>query len=194
MNRLHESTQAIRGGVVWPVLSQERLFATEHVAAKLDLRPSETACSVLAHTLLPGAVAGLSASDLRQALDDAWSGPVPPAVPAALLASALARNRRSCDRAVIEAYFMRYPASHAGFALLREAACTAAERHAWHWRVAGRRYRLWDADAADRCAAIHAAPDAARALLRELGLIGRLAQGGFAAILLPPSSGDGLAL
>jgi hypothetical protein len=183
MSRLRESALGAGRGAALPVLSLERLFAVEHVAARLDRRPGSSARSMSVLALKPAEIGALSPRELRRALGEMWSEIVPSGLRAAILKTAIERCGRSCDRAIIESYFMRYPANHADFALLCDAAKTAAERHSWHWRAVGRQYRLWDADAVDRCGADLRASGQPDAFLRTIGLVGKLAEGAFATSL-----------
>ncbi len=84
------------------------------------------------------------------------------------------RTGRSADRAAIVAYLLGDP----GNAVRREAAALAAEGHDWAWRQRGRQWRLWEGP--DTLAAALRDASAAGGLLREAGLVGRLASGGFA--------------
>lgn len=182
MSRLRESALAAGRGAALPVLSQERLFAIEHVAAKLDRREgSEPPVPIRALHIAD--VEALSPGALRRALDGMWSESISSGLRAAILKTAIERRSRSVDRAIIESYFLDYPASHADLSILRDAASVAAERHSWPWRNAGRRYRLWDADAADRCGADLRKSGQPDAFLRAMGLVGKLADGAFATFL-----------
>lgn len=183
MSQLREAAQVAGRGAALPVLSQERLFAIEHVAARLDRREgSEPPVPIRA---LPIAeVEALSPGALRRALDGMWSESISSGLRAAILKRAIERRSRSVDRAIIESYFLHYPANHADFSILRDSANVAAERHSWHWRNVGRRYRLWDADAADRCRADLLKSGQPDAFLQEMGLVGKLADGAFATLLV----------
>ena len=185
MSRLRDSALAAGRGAALPVLSQERLFAVEHVAARLDRRAGSVARPLSVLALKPADIEALSPRELRHALGEMWAETVPPGLRAAILTAAIGRRSRNCDRAIIESYFMRYPADHTDFGSLRDAAKAAAERHAWHWRTVGRQYRLWDADAVDRCRAGLRASGQPGVLLRAIGLVGTLAGGAFATSLEP---------
>ncbi len=89
-----------------------------------------------------------------------------------------ARSGRSVDRATIHAYLLGDPADE----IRRAAARIAAERHDWSWRDRGARWQLWEGPAI-LAAGLRDVSDPA-ALLREAGLIGRLALGGFAVAAL----------
>lgn len=85
---------------------------------------------------------------------------------------------RSADRAAIVAYLRGDPDD----GTRRAAAAAAAGRHDWAWRIRGERWRLWEGPAALATALRDAADRPA--VLREAGLIGRLASGGFATVAL----------
>jgi hypothetical protein len=72
MNRLRESALAAGRGAALPVLSLERLFAVEHVAAKLDRRPGRSVRSMSVRTLKPADIEALSPRELRRALGEMW--------------------------------------------------------------------------------------------------------------------------
>jgi hypothetical protein len=183
-DRLRQSALGAGHGALLPVLPLERLFALEHVSATMDRHPLDMARSLLpTSTSESDRIDGLSPAALRRALDRIWGKGVPRGVVAAVLEGALAQARRSCDRAIIEAYLVHYPDDHADFALLRDTARTAADRHAWGWRTIGREHRLWDEDALDRCARACRAATETAAFVRGLGLIGRLASGRFATLM-----------
>lgn len=152
--RCHEAAaRAARLGVL-PLLPAERLLASERTAAALAARAFRP----------PTTVAGaIDPRDVRAGWGDGD-----------LIGRALAEGRRSLDRAIVETYLRDYPVRHPGFATLAAAAATAAERHDWHWREAGRHWRLWDGPDALRAAPSRAAG------LRAAGLVGGLATGAFA--------------
>jgi hypothetical protein len=180
MTALRNAAEAIARTGTLPVLTAERLFASERVAAGLDahrvpaLEPWD---ELLARA---GAeLADLPDGALRRLIDGIWDTSAGGRLAAALPAEALARRRRGCDRAVIEAYLRHYPRGHPAFEALREAAAIAAERHDWRWRERGRRWQLWASDAPDLLRAEIARGTAIDSLLAEAGLIGTLAQGAF---------------
>lgn len=185
MSRLRDTIHDVARGGVLPVLSLERLFAIEHVAARLDRQanPAYPPASIADLVETAGGVDALSTAELRRAVGAVWSVRVPAAMPARLLEALLARTRRSGDRAIIEAYLRHYPVAHAGFAALRRAAETAAERHDWRWRTAGREYHLWEADAVARCTAILREAERPDAVRGQMGLLGKRAEGAFASLL-----------
>jgi len=148
---LREASAAIARTAAHPVLSVERLLATERVAAALEARRMKRAARIDRLSL------------------DSLAG--------ATVERALAAGRRSVDRAIVEAYLLHYPVDRPGFAALREAAAVAADRHDWRWREAGRRWRLWEGPAG--LAALLASASDPAALLREAGFVGRLADGAF---------------
>lgn len=134
-----------------PVLSAERLLATERVAAGLEARRIKNMARI--DRLSPDTLTGASVE------------------------RALTSGRRSVDRAIVEAYLLHYSVDRPGFAALQAAAAIAADRHDWRWRDAGRRWHLWSGPhASGEALREHADP---AALLREAGFVGRLADGAF---------------
>jgi hypothetical protein len=109
-------------------LSFDRLFAVQRASASLESRRLKTGRRTEAMRKLRRQVAASKADspDLLVLLDHA-----------------LQEERRSVDRAIIHAYLAAMPSAHANFPLLRQAAETAADRHAWSWRDIGRRLALW---------------------------------------------------
>ena len=150
MSRLREVAVAFARTGAHPVLSVERLFAIERAAA------------------------GLEARRMKHARRER---PSVETLTASQIGHALACERRSADRAIVDAYLLRYPVDHPAFAALQAAAAVAADRHDWRWREAGRRWQLWSGpDGLGDALRDHADP---QALLREAGFVGRLAEGAF---------------
>ncbi|HEY0270530.1 MAG TPA: hypothetical protein VGC10_06035 [Sphingomonas sp.] len=181
MTGLRRAAETIARTGIHPVLTAERLFASERVAAGLDalrVAPFEPWDELVARALADISV--LSAGELRRLIDGVWRDPAPGRLAIALAGAVLARGGRSGDRALIEAWLRHYPRDHGGFDALREAAATAAGRHDWAWRERGRRWRLWAEDAPALLRAAIADGGEADALLAEAGLTGTLAHGAFA--------------
>lgn len=184
MSGLKDSAYGIASSGVFPALSSERLFAIEHVAAMLDRQQTQLPepWAELIERVREEGVDILSDSDLRRALDRIWTDRTATALAAPLVAAAIARQRRSLDRALIHAYLSRYPTGHRAFETLREAAARAADRHDWRWRDRGRQFGLWEPDAATLALKLGAGMDRTM-LLDQAGLTGTLAEGAFAALL-----------
>lgn len=178
MSRLRDSAHALSRMGMLPVLSTERLLMTERVSAHLDRRVvRREAAPDLDALARPDDLSAMSDAELRRAVGAVWTMRVPEAVPAVVVAAALGRQRRSCDRAIVEAYLHHHPVDHPACETLRQAAATAAGRHAWRWRQIGEDHRLWDADAAARLVGMAPA---------QIGLKGRLATGAFARAIRGP--------
>lgn len=162
-----------------PLLSVERLLASERVAAGIEARRigrREAWDDLVAR--LPGAsLAALPAADQRRLLLGIWTERSIASLAGGVVEQAAAGRRRSLDRAIVEAYLLRYPSDHPAFGALRAAAALAADRHDWRWREAGARWSLWDGPAG-LGDALRDTFDARR-LLHETGFVGRLANGVF---------------
>ena len=164
MSALREASVAFARKGAHPLLSVERLFATERAAAGLESRRIGLAERGLA-------------TELRRRLGDIWGDRQNGRLANDLVERLIRRERRSADRALIAAYLLDYPVDHPAFPALREAVAIAADRHAWRWQEAGRRWRLWEGPNS-LGEALRVAPDP-QALLREAGFVGRLAEGAF---------------
>ncbi len=179
MNRLHDAADALARTGAYPLLSIERLFATERVAAALEARRMESRESwrERIERAAETGVASLPPADLRRLVSGIWTERAHARLAAPIVEAAATRGRRSLDRALIAAYLIEYPVDHAAFAPLRAAAAAAADRHAWRWRDAGATWRLWEGPAMLGAALAEAGDPSA--LLRDAGLVGRLAGGAF---------------
>ncbi|MGF7152180.1 hypothetical protein FHS96_005849 [Sphingomonas zeicaulis] len=138
----------------------------EAVAARIDFsRPGEA-----------------RSGDIRRAIDAIWEDGERERHAAGLIEYGLAAGRKSYDRSLIIAYLRRFPFDHPAFPVLLNAAEESAERHDWIWRERGQRWHFWSDEAgpATLGAALLATDDPA-SLLREAGLDGELAEGGFVA-------------
>jgi hypothetical protein len=179
MSRLRDSSVAFARTGAHRLLSIERLFATERIAAGLEARrigQAEPFAELVERTADKG-VAGLSVADLRRLLAGIWTDRSRARLAGTIVDHALGVARRSVDRALVAAYLLDYPVDHSAFEALRAAAAVAAERHIWSWRDAGRAWRLWDGPALLGDALRDA--DDATLLLREAGFVGRLVDGAF---------------
>lgn len=186
MSGLRRAAEDIARTGIHPVLTAERLFAIERIAAELDalrVRGTEPWSDLLLRARED--LAALPDGALRRLIAGVWRDRAASGIVAALLAEALARRRRGCDRAIIESYLRAHPRDHPAFPALREAAALAAERHDWPLRTRGRRWLLWSEDAPERLRAAIAAGAPAEALLAEAGLTGVLRHGAFAASIHP---------
>jgi hypothetical protein len=97
-----------------------------------------------------------------------------------VLGQSVARSRKSVDRAIIAAYLRHFPVDHPGFDHLTHASALVANRHDWPWRARGDRWALWDPDEGpSRLSRALLHTDGPAQLLREAGLDGDLATGGF---------------
>lgn len=182
MTAFRKAAEAIARTGIHPVLTAERLFASERVAAGLDalrVTPFEP-WELLIARAVPD-LATLSDGELRRLIDGIWHRPGPGRIAAPVIGEILTRGRRNGDRALIEAYLRHYPTDHPTFRILRESAGFAAGRHDWPWRERGRRWRLWEADGPDALRAAIADGGEAEPLMADAGLSGALAQGAFAA-------------
>ncbi|WP_336950715.1 EH signature domain-containing protein [Sphingobium aromaticivastans] len=122
----------------------------------------------------------LSRRDLRRMVGELWPYEGCDGFAPAALDAAVGANAKSLDRSVLTAYLRHFPLEHPSFEALRAASALTAERHDWPWRSRGERWRLWDADAGPaRLAKALLESDDPVAVLREAGLDGDLAQGGF---------------
>ncbi len=178
MSALREASTASARMGAHPLLSVERLFASERIAAGLEARRIERVS--VWDELVDRASAGpatLSPADLRRLLAGIWSERAHAGLAAPIVERAVAFGRRSVDRAILSAYLLDHPVDHRAFAALRAAAAVAADRHDWGWREAGRRWCLWEGPDALGAAIREAAEPSA--LLREAGFVGRLADGAF---------------
>jgi hypothetical protein len=187
MTGLRKSAEAIARTGTHPALTAERLFATERVAAGLDalrVTPFEP-WELLVARAMPE-LATLTDGELRRLIDGIWHRPGPGRAAAPIVGEALTRNRRNCDRALIDAYLRHWPKDHPTFRILRESAGFAAGRHDWPWRERGQRWRLWESDGPDALRAAIADGGDAGALLAEAGLAGALGDGAFAAAVRAP--------
>ena len=127
-------------------------------------------------------LAALLLRDLRRLVRDMWDDPRCDAIARATLDAALAANAKSCDQAVITGYLDHFPTDHPAFGQLARATAQAAGRRDWPWRERVERWRLWDRGAGpSRLAEALLASDDPAALLRDTGLDGDLAEGGFVA-------------
>lgn len=138
----------------------------ENVAARIDFsRPGES-----------------QSGDIRRAIDAIWQDGDREQHAAVLVEHGITAGRKSYDRALIIAYLRRFPFDHPAFPILLNAAEEAAERHDWIWRERGRRWHFWNDETgpATLGTALLATDDPA-SLLREAGLDGELAEGGFVA-------------
>jgi hypothetical protein len=179
VSRLREASVAFARTGAYPLLSVERMFAVERVAAALEARRLggvEPWPELIERATATGC-AGLSASAVRRLLSGIWADRAQAQLASAIVGEAVAIERRSTDRTLIACYLRDYPVDHIAFAPLRDAAAIAAERHAWSWRDAGRRWRLWEGPAL-LGEALRKAGDPQR-LLHEAGFTGRLADGAF---------------
>jgi hypothetical protein len=179
VSRLREAAVACARTGAHPLLSVERLLATERVAAALEARRMNAvdAWSGLVAGAVDKGIAALIAADVRRLLAGIWTDRVHARLAGPLVDRALALDRCSIDRALITAYLRDYPTDHIAFEPLRAAAAAAADRRDWPWRDAGRTWRLWDGPAA-LGAALHQAAEP-HALLRATGFGGRLGDGAF---------------
>jgi hypothetical protein len=184
MTALRKAAEAIARTGIHQVLTAERLFASERVAAGLDALRVATIEPWDELAARAGAdITALADGELRRLIDGIWHQPGGGRLAATSMAEAAVRRRRSCDRAVIEAYLRHYPQDHPAFGALRTAAEAAAIRHDWAWQERGRRWRLWEKDAPDLLRAAIAEGGDAGALLAEAGLVGALRDGAFATVV-----------
>lgn len=128
----------------------------------------------------PTAPERLKPKDLKRLLDGIWEeGALEAAVPP-LLDQSVAQSRKSVDRSIIAAYLRHFPLDHPGFDRLMHASALVANRHDWPWRARGYRWALWDPDEGpSRLSRSLLETDGPAQLLREAGLDGDLATGGF---------------
>jgi hypothetical protein len=112
-------------------LSFERLFAVQRASASIASRRLYSGSRTEPARMLRRQIATLEAAGHKLA---------------EVIDRALKEDKRSVDRAIIHAYLGAMPSSHADFRLLRQAAETAADRHSWSWRDAGRQFALWSPD------------------------------------------------
>ena len=179
MSRLRAASIALARTGGHPVLSVERLFAIERIAAGLEARriPGGLGASDLIERAEDKGLSALSIADLRRLLRTIWTDRGRARLASALVERLAEDGRRSIDRAVIATYLGLYPVDHPAFGRLRGAAAAAADRHGWAWRAAGQTWRLWEgSDTFGE--ALRAAADPA-ALLRDTGFVGPLANGAF---------------
>lgn len=179
MSALREASVAIARTAAFPVLSVERLFAAERVAAGLETRRIGLGRSLadIADRASDKGVAALAVADLRRLLAAVWTDRRYARFAEPVVERVLGLGRRSADRALIVAYLRDYPVDHPAFATLRDAVAVAAGRHDWRWREVGTQWTLWEAPTA-LGEALRLAADPA-ALLRDAGFVGRLADGVF---------------
>jgi len=179
MSRLREASRALARTGAHPVLPVERLFAIERIAAGLETRRIARPAPWLdlADQARDDGLGSLPIADLRRLLRPIWADRAQTRLAGALVERLAEDARRSTDRALITSYLVAYPVDHPAFERLRAAAAAGADRHAWQWREAGRAWQLWDGPAAFG-KALKRAVDG-QALLRDAGLVGSLADGGF---------------
>jgi len=120
--------------------------------------------------------------DLRRLVSELWNDERCDHVAPAVLDAAINANAKSLDRAVLSAYLRHFPLEHPAFERLRAASALGAGRWEWPWKARGERWRLWHRDDGPTgVATALLAGDDARAILRDLGLDGDLAEGEFVA-------------
>jgi hypothetical protein len=179
VSALREASVALARKGGYPVLSIERLFAIERVAAGIEARriPGGLGAAELIERAEDKGLGALSIADLRRLLRAIWADRGRARLASALVERLAEDGRRSVDRALIATYLGAYPADHPAFERLRAAAAAAADRHDWAWRAAGQTWRLWEGiDTVGK--ALQTASDPV-ALLRDTGLVGHLANGAF---------------
>lgn len=129
----------------------------------------------------PGAPEGLSAKDLKRLLDGLWDEAGLEDAAVQIVDQGVDRTRKSIDRTIIAAYLRHFPHDHPGFDHLAHVSATVADRHDWPWRQRGDRWALWNPDEGPaRLSRALLASESPAQLLREAGLDGELATGGFA--------------
>lgn len=124
----------------------------------------------------------LARRDLRRLVSELWDDERCDHVAPAVLDAAIDANAKSLDRAVLSAYLRHFPLEHPAFERLRAASALGAKRWEWPWKERGERWGLWyrDSGPAGVAKALLAGDDA-RAILRDIGLDGDLAEGEFVA-------------
>jgi hypothetical protein len=123
----------------------------------------------------------LKPKDLKRLLDGVWAVQALDDIAPALLDHGVGRGRKSVDRSIITAYLRHFPLEHPAFDRLAHASALVANRHDWPWRARGDQWDLWKPDQGPaRLSRALLATDQPDALLRETGLDGDLATGGFA--------------
>jgi len=128
----------------------------------------------------PAAPERLKPKDLKRLLDGMWAEDTLEEAARPVLNQSVARSRKSVDRAIIAAYLRHFPLDHSGFDHLMHASALVANRHDWPWRARGDRWALWDPDEGpSRLSRALLGTDGPAQLLREAGLDGDLATGGF---------------
>ena len=179
MSRLRDAALALARTGAHPVLPIERLFAIERIAAGLETRRTGTPTpwADLVERAEEKGLGALSIAELRRLLRGIWTDRSRVRLAGALVERLGWDEERSTDRALIASYLVAYPVDHPAFDRLRAVAAAGADRHAWRWRDSGSLYRLWDGPAT-LGKALGQAEDP-QALLRDAGLVGRLADGAF---------------
>lgn len=122
----------------------------------------------------------LKPKDLKRLLEEMWLDEALDDEAADMLDHGVKRNRKSIDRTIISAYLRAFPVDHPAFDRLTHASAYVARRHDWLWRERGEKWQLWDVDAGPaRLSRELLASDTPTQLLRDAGLDGDLATGGF---------------
>ncbi|WP_311266810.1 EH signature domain-containing protein [Sphingobium sp. WCS2017Hpa-17] len=189
MSGLRETAERLARAGRLPLPPAERKTACERAANRLADRkgkavgPSEPWEDFLRRlgdsALVPRAIAR---RDLRRMVGELWPHHDCDKVAPATLDAAVAANAKSVDRSLLTAYLRHFPLDHPSFDALRAASELTAERHDWPWRQRGQQWRLWDADNGPaRLARALLTTDNPLLTLREAGLDGDLAHGGYVA-------------
>lgn len=128
----------------------------------------------------PTAIEQLKPKDLKRLVDEIWLHEALDDAAALALDQGVSRKRKSIDRTIIATYLRNFPTEHPAFDELNQASASVADRHDWPWRERGATWKLWDASAGPaHLARALLDTDTPIQLLRDAGLDGDLATGGF---------------
>jgi hypothetical protein len=123
----------------------------------------------------------LRPKDLKRAVEELWSDPELEKYGTSIVNACASRYRKSFDRRMIQAYLGKFPIDCAAFPALAQACREGAKRHDWPWQVRGDRWHLWDPENGPELIGQEFLSGAdISVILREAGLDGELALGGFA--------------
>jgi hypothetical protein len=123
----------------------------------------------------------LRPKDLKRLLEELWEDERLDAASASILEHGVGRDRKSIARTIIMSYLRHFPTYHPSFDQFTHASALVANRYDWPWRERGAQWALWMPDQGpQRVSRALLATDDPRQILRDAGLDGDLASGGFA--------------
>ena len=177
---------AIGRGYAGPATTKAAIqWARERIDKRFDARnhrkESESDAACIARVSREWGRVVPTARDLKRVLRLAWDVETAPPIEE-LLDAAVARDRRSIDRAMAIGYLSRFPCEVAGFARFAAACTLVTARRDWPWRLRATRWRLFEADGPDLVGG--GLLELGNEVLADAGLDGALAQGGFVSAAL----------